>query len=73
MQKKIETRFAVGAESVDELDGVTAWFKDYWFNVRASKTEPLLRLNVEAKDTATLNKVKDEVIGFLLENGAVRK
>ncbi len=36
------------AESIDEADGVSVWYKDYWFNVRASKTEPLLRLNVEA-------------------------
>ncbi len=45
---------------VDWLDGVTvdAWEKQgYWFNVRASNTEPLLRLNAEAKDQATLDKL----------------
>ena len=39
---------------VDELDGLTMTFKDWWFNVRASNTEPYLRLNVEAKDKAVL-------------------
>lgn len=43
---------------LEKLDGVTfdAWDnKNYWFNVRASNTEPLLRLNAEAKDQATLD------------------
>ena len=34
---------------IDELDGVTCQYKDWWCNVRASNTEPLLRLNLEAK------------------------
>ncbi len=45
---------------IDELDGVTIDDFDnagYWFNVRASNTEPLLRLNAEAKDAATLDKL----------------
>ncbi|MFA9479773.1 phosphomannomutase/phosphoglucomutase [Phycisphaerales bacterium AB-hyl4] len=49
---------------VDELDGVTidAWdTKGWWFNVRASNTEPLLRLNAEGKDAATLEKLMDEL------------
>ncbi|HEV2426843.1 MAG TPA: phosphomannomutase/phosphoglucomutase, partial [Acidimicrobiales bacterium] len=37
--------------SVDELDGVTGDFVDWWFNARPSNTEPLLRLNVEAGST----------------------
>jgi phosphomannomutase len=35
--------------NVDYLDGITVEFKDWWFNVRKSNTEPLLRLNLEAK------------------------
>ncbi len=46
----------------DELDGLTATSADWWFNLRASNTEPLLRLNVEARDPATLVKVRDEVL-----------
>ena len=38
--------------SVDELDGLTADFGDWWFNLRPSNTEPLLRLNVEAPTDA---------------------
>jgi phosphomannomutase len=50
--------------AIDELDGVTvdAWDSNgYWFNVRASNTEPLLRMNAEGKDQAALNQVMDEL------------
>ncbi len=40
--------------STDELDGLTVTGADWWFNVRPSNTEPLLRLNVEAADEATM-------------------
>jgi len=49
---------------VMELDGVSVdcWNTEgYWFNVRASNTEPLLRLNAEAKDDATLAKLLGEI------------
>jgi phosphomannomutase len=39
---------------VDRTDGLTVEFEDWWFNVRPSNTEPLLRLNVEAKDAGVL-------------------
>jgi len=42
---------------IDNLDGVTIMYKDWWFNCRPSNTEPLLRLNIEAK-TAELLKEK---------------
>jgi phosphomannomutase len=48
--------------SVDELDGLTVTAKDWWFNVRASNTEPLLRLNVEASDEATMAKIRDAAL-----------
>jgi phosphomannomutase len=50
--------------SIDTLDGVTidAWdSRGFWFNVRASNTEPLLRLNAEAKDQATLDTLLGEL------------
>ncbi|OGG13952.1 hypothetical protein A3D77_03560 [Candidatus Gottesmanbacteria bacterium RIFCSPHIGHO2_02_FULL_39_11] len=37
-----------GAVSTDEIDGLSVWYPTYWFNLRQSKTEPLLRLNLEA-------------------------
>ena len=46
---------------VDVL-GLTVTSDDWWFNVRPSNTEPLLRLNVEGKDTATMERVRDEVL-----------
>ncbi|GGZ48548.1 phosphomannomutase/phosphoglucomutase [Streptomyces subrutilus] len=51
--------------TIDELDGLTATADDWWFNVRASNTEPLLRLNVEARDEATLAAVRDEVLALI--------
>ncbi len=48
--------------TIDELDGLTVGGDGWWFNVRASNTEPLLRLNVEAGDSQTLERVRDEVL-----------
>lgn len=50
---------------LDELDGLTVTASDWWFNLRASNTEPLLRLNVEARDAATVERVRDEVLGIV--------
>ena len=50
----------------DELDGLTVRSPEgWWCNVRPSNTEPLLRLNVEAPDAATLDRVRDEVLGLI--------
>lgn len=56
-----------GREDVrlDELDGLTIAAPDWWFNVRPSNTEPLLRLNAEARDEATMAKVRDEVLAVI--------
>jgi phosphomannomutase len=51
--------------TIDELDGLTVSTKDWWFNLRPSNTEPLLRLNVEARDEQTMAKVRDEVLGLV--------
>ncbi|MFD7923616.1 phosphomannomutase/phosphoglucomutase [Streptomyces sp. NPDC059740] len=50
---------------IDELDGLTVTADDWWFNLRPSNTEPLLRLNVEARTTATCDKVRDEVLALV--------
>ena len=42
-------RYSAEGATIDHLDGVTIGFPDWWFNLRASNTEPLLRLNVEAE------------------------
>ncbi|MEU0950177.1 phosphomannomutase/phosphoglucomutase [Streptomyces canus] len=56
-----------GQEDVrlDELDGLTISAADWWFNVRPSNTEPLLRLNAEARDGATMAKIRDEVLAII--------
>ena len=47
---------------IDELDGLTVTHADWWFNVRASNTEPLLRLNAEGDDEATMTRIRDDVL-----------
>ncbi len=51
--------------SIDHLDGLTVSADDWWFNVRASNTEPLLRLNVEAVDQPTVVAVRDKVLAIV--------
>jgi phosphomannomutase len=49
----------------DELDGLTVSARTWWFNLRPSNTEPLLRLNVEADTSETMTAVRDEVLGLV--------
>ena len=65
--KAIEEHFGKHALSVDHLDGVTIDYGDWWFNVRPSNTEPLLRLNVEAKTRTLMEQKRDEVVTFIRE------
>ena len=51
--------------STDELDGLTVTAGDWWFNLRPSNTEPLLRLNVEAGDETAMAALRDEVLGVV--------
>ena len=62
----LEKQFA-DAEGVttDRLDGLTVSHVDWWFNVRPSNTEPLLRLNAEGRDRATMHRVRDEVLTII--------
>ncbi len=50
---------------LDELDGIRIDFPDWWFNVRASNTEPKLRLNLEAKTKELMEEKRDEVMGII--------
>ncbi|SDD97428.1 phosphohexomutase domain-containing protein [Auraticoccus monumenti] len=73
----VETAFA-GRGTVDRTDGLTVSGEGWWFNLRASNTEPLLRLNVEAVVGSQMESVRDEVLALvrgtttpdLLTNGA---
>ncbi|MEI7539990.1 MAG: phosphomannomutase/phosphoglucomutase [Actinomycetes bacterium] len=51
--------------TIDYLDGLTVSGDSWWFNLRPSNTEPLLRLNVEAKTAARMQKVRDEVLALI--------
>jgi phosphomannomutase len=52
--------------TVDELDGLTVELPDgAWFNLRASNTEPLLRLNVEAPHAVRMAELRDRVLGMV--------
>jgi phosphomannomutase len=50
---------------VTRLDGVSVDFDDWHFNVRASNTEPLLRLNLEAKSKSLMEEKRDEVLAII--------
>ena len=50
---------------LDELDGVTVWYPDWWFVVRGSNTEPVLRVNIEANTKEILEEKKREMLDFI--------
>ena len=60
---KVRQHFALMNDvQIDDLDGLTFASDAWWVNIRPSNTEPLLRLNAEAKDRATMEKLRDEVL-----------
>jgi phosphomannomutase len=64
--KKVKEHFAgVKDVQIEELDGLTFAGDTWWVNVRPSNTEPLLRLNAEAQEHATMEKVRDEVLAII--------
>ena len=64
--KKVKEHFAGSKDvQIEELDGLTFSGDTWWVNVRPSNTEPLLRLNAEAKEHATMEKVRDEVLAII--------
>ena len=63
----VEERYSREAESVDHLDGSTFDYGDWWFNVRPSNTEPLLRVNVEARTRTLMEQKRDEILALIRE------
>ena len=62
----IESHFAsMSGITIDRLDGLTVESADWWFNVRASNTEPLLRLNVEATTQALMDKIRLQALALI--------
>ena len=64
---KISAQLAAQGVEVDLMDGLTAQFSDWWFNLRPSNTEPLLRLNVEAPDAEICATRVKEVLALVAE------
>ncbi|MAD46893.1 MAG: phosphomannomutase [Oceanospirillaceae bacterium] len=60
--KKIEAHFKDSADAIDYTDGLSMSFADWRFNLRASNTEPVVRLNVESRGNAALMKDKTDYI-----------
>ncbi|MCZ7587528.1 MAG: phosphomannomutase/phosphoglucomutase [Gaiella sp.] len=63
--RELEQRYAALGARIGHLDGVSVEFDDWHFNVRPSNTEPLLRLNLEALDEATMERRRDEVLDLI--------
>jgi len=63
MIRRLADEFHDGA--VDYLDGITVEYKDWWFNVRPSNTEPLLRLVLEARTPELLERARDRLLTIL--------
>ncbi|MGW3342793.1 phosphomannomutase/phosphoglucomutase [Nonomuraea rubra] len=62
--RRVREAFA-GRGEFDELDGLTVSGSGWWFNLRASNTEPLLRLNAEAADESKMTAIRDEVLAIV--------
>jgi phosphomannomutase len=63
---RVRAEFADGpGVTTDELDGMTVSTGSWWFNLRPSNTEPLLRLNLEATDEKTMTTLRDEVLSIV--------
>ncbi|MDE0885325.1 MAG: phosphomannomutase/phosphoglucomutase [Myxococcota bacterium] len=65
----IEEEYA-GAPTVSKLDGLLVGFPDWWFNLRPSNTEPVLRLNLEAESEAKMIEERDRILARVEKIGA---
>ena len=63
--KEIEGKFGDGR--VKKIDGLSVYYDDWWFNLRMSNTEPLLRLNVEANTKELMEEKRDELLEIIRE------
>jgi len=63
--QKVQDSYSKQQVTIDHLDGLTINADTWWFNLRPSNTEPLLRLNVEASTQAQMEFVRDEVLALI--------
>ena len=61
--KEIEEKYGDG--EIIKIDGVTVEYSDWWFNVRGSNTEPVIRLNLEAKTKELMEEKVEEIKGLM--------
>jgi phosphomannomutase len=64
--EKVKEKYSDG--NVFELDGVSVEYKDWWFNLRKSNTEPVIRLNLEADTKELMEEKKKEVLELIKNN-----
>jgi len=64
---RVMAHFATQTPALDHTDGISADFGSWRFNLRSSNTEPLLRLNVEARGDAALMQARTDEISHLLQ------
>jgi len=60
---KIKEHYADGSQ--DELDGLTVSYNDWWFNVRQSNTEPLLRVTIETSNAEQMAEKREEILKII--------
>jgi phosphomannomutase len=58
-------KYAADAKNIDEIDGVSIEYDDWRFNLRGSNTEPVIRLNVEAKSKELMEEKRDELLNLV--------
>jgi phosphomannomutase len=63
---RLKSRYADGR--IFELDGLSVEYDDWWFNVRSSNTEPLVRLNLEAKTRPLMERRRDELLSLIRQD-----
>jgi phosphomannomutase len=63
--EKVKEQYLSTEVEIDYLDGLTVNGDNWWFNLRPSNTEPLLRLNVEAKDQAQMQSIRDQILALI--------
>ncbi len=61
----LEDKYRKEGAEILKIDGLSAVFNDWWFNLRASETEPLIRLNLEANSRELMEQKKEEVVDFI--------
>ncbi len=63
--KELESIYGPQGKQILHLDGLSVEFDDWWFNVRPSNTEPLLRLTLEAKDETKMEAMRDKILAVI--------